>query len=107
MVEKWLLQVEGMMLDSVKHVLQQGVGNYVQVHRKKWVLHWPGQVVICVSTIYWTSEVSEAIRDGKLTDYLKKSNEQISDIVELVRGKLSGGARLTLGALTVIDVHGN
>ncbi|XP_042197106.1 dynein axonemal heavy chain 3 [Callorhinchus milii] len=105
MVEKWLLQVEGMMLDSVKHVLQQGVGNYVQVHRKKWVLHWPGQVVICVSTIYWTSEVSEAIRDGKLTDYLKKSNEQISDIVELVRGKLSGGARLTLGALTVIDVH--
>uniref|UniRef100_A0A8C3CSN0 Dynein axonemal heavy chain 3 n=1 Tax=Cairina moschata TaxID=8855 RepID=A0A8C3CSN0_CAIMO len=78
---------------------------FYYVPRKTWVLQWPGQVVICVSSIYWTEEVSEAITKGTLRDFLEKSNLQIADIVELVRGKLSSGARLTLGALTVIDVH--
>uniref|UniRef100_A0A8D2QAY1 Dynein axonemal heavy chain 3 n=1 Tax=Zonotrichia albicollis TaxID=44394 RepID=A0A8D2QAY1_ZONAL len=105
MVEKWLLQVEEMMLASVRQVLQNGIKGYSQVPRKEWVLQWPGQAVICISSIYWTEEVSEAIRKKALQDFLEKSNVQIKDIVELVRGKLSSGARLTLGALIVIDVH--
>ncbi|PNI91683.1 DNAH3 isoform 2 [Pan troglodytes] len=75
------------------------------VPRNHWVLQWPGQVVICVSSIFWTQEVSQALAENTLLDFLKKSNDQIAQIVQLVRGKLSSGARLTLGALTVIDVH--
>uniref|UniRef100_A0A8B9YXV7 Dynein axonemal heavy chain 3 n=1 Tax=Bos mutus grunniens TaxID=30521 RepID=A0A8B9YXV7_BOSMU len=105
MVEKWLLQVEQMMLASMQEVIKLGIEAYVQVPRNQWVLQWPGQVVICVSSIFWTQEVSQALIEKTLPDFLKKSNDQIAQIVQLVRGKLSSGARLTLGALTVIDVH--
>ncbi|XP_071775394.2 dynein axonemal heavy chain 3 [Centroberyx gerrardi] len=105
MVEKWLLQVENVMLRSVRDVIHQGLIQYAEMPRKKWVLQWPGQVVICASSIFWTSEVSEAIQTNSLPAYVEKCNAQIADIVELVRGKLPGGARMTLGALTVIDVH--
>ncbi|XP_036135820.1 dynein heavy chain 3, axonemal [Molossus molossus] len=105
MVEKWLQQVEQMMLASLREVIRLGIEAYVQVSRDRWVLQWPGQVVICVSSIFWTREVSEALVENTLQDFLGKSNDQIAQIVQLVRGKLSSGARLTLGALTVIDVH--
>ncbi|CAE7917845.1 DNAH3, partial [Symbiodinium sp. KB8] len=71
----------------------------------QWVLEWPGQVVICIDNVYWTQEVAVAIEAGKLEAYYKKSVEQLSGLVNLVRGDLSKLARQTLGALVTIDVH--
>ncbi|XP_065680811.1 dynein axonemal heavy chain 3 isoform X1 [Hydra vulgaris] len=106
MVEKWLLQVESVMIMSLQKVADDALKAYSLTPREKWVQEWPGQIVIAVSSIYWTAEVSEAIlKPNALFSYLNKSNDQISKLVELVRGKLDKGVRLTLGALVVIDVH--
>ena len=80
---------------------------YLVNPRSDWVTEWPGQVAICVSQIYWTLEVHEAIRSGPngLKDYHLKCSKQLEDIVEKVRGKLPKQTRTTLGALVVIDVH--
>jgi hypothetical protein len=76
--------------------------------REVWVRDWPGQVVLCVSQMSWTEEIHEAIRIGGapgLKNYYIKLNDQLMEIVALVRGKLTKQQRITLGALVVIDVH--
>ena len=62
MVEKWLLQVEDTMLTSLRHVIKESVAVYYNTPRDQWVLEWPGQVVLCGSSIFWTTEVSEAMK---------------------------------------------
>ncbi|KAL5971244.1 Dynein heavy chain 7 axonemal [Taenia solium] len=107
-VEKWLLQVQDVMVLSVHDVIASARDAYDSDLRDVWVLDWPGQVVLCVSQIFWTLEVSEAIAYGQaegLASYKKKLDSQIAAIVRLVRGKLSTQERITLGALVVIDVH--
>ncbi|CAF1455240.1 unnamed protein product [Rotaria magnacalcarata] len=106
-VEKWLIQVEDVMLKSVRHVIEQSYVAYPNEYRSEWVTNWPGQVVLCVSQIFWTTEVKEALVTGVkgLTEYYAKLEAQLGDIVELVRGKLNKQTRITLEALVVIDVH--
>uniref|UniRef100_A0A8C5R657 Dynein axonemal heavy chain 12 n=1 Tax=Leptobrachium leishanense TaxID=445787 RepID=A0A8C5R657_9ANUR len=106
-VEKWLIQVEDVMLRSIHDVIAKARLAYPETPRKVWVRDWPGQVVLCVSQMYWTSEVHEAIRSGPegLKNYYETLQLQLNDIVELVRGKLSKQTRTTLGALVTIDVH--
>ncbi|CAF0823905.1 unnamed protein product [Adineta steineri] len=106
-VEKWLIQVEDVMLKSVRQVIEQSYVAYPNEYRSEWVTNWPGQVVLCVSQIYWTTEVQEALINGVkgLAEYYTKLETQLGDIVELVRGKLNKQTRITLEALVVIDVH--
>ncbi|XP_015203470.2 dynein axonemal heavy chain 12 isoform X1 [Lepisosteus oculatus] len=106
-VEKWLVQVEDVMLRSIRDVVARSRLAYPERARKDWVREWPGQVVLCVSQMFWTIEVHEAIGSGPegLKNYYQQLQNQLNDIVELVRGKLPKQTRTTLGALVTIDVH--
>ena len=66
MVEKWLLQVQHIMIQSLQDVAVEAVEAYPVTPRNKWVLDWPGQIVIAASSIYWTEEVNDAIVNGTM-----------------------------------------
>lgn len=98
-VEKWLVDLEESMKTTIHSVIEKALVAYRQTVRQDWVVQWPGQVVLAVSSTYWTTEMVQAIRQypNGLSTYLDKCNWQIEKIIKLVRGVLPVQTRLTLG----------
>ncbi|XP_072576883.1 dynein axonemal heavy chain 1 isoform X1 [Vulpes vulpes] len=105
-VEDWLREVERSMKTSVRDIIERAIKAYPTMPRTQWVLKWPGQVTIAGCQTYWTMEVAEALGIGNLSNQLfPQLAQQLSDLVALVRGKLSRMQRAVLSALIVIEVH--
>lgn len=87
--------------------IKEAIDDYQVSPRLEWVRKWIGQSVLCVSQSYWTTYVHQALKTSAeaLQQYLEKNNDQIKEVVSLVRGKLSKQNRVTLQALIVLDVH--
>eukprot|EP00928_Gymnodinium_smaydae_P036017 TRINITY_DN25241_c1_g2_i2.p1 TRINITY_DN25241_c1_g2~~TRINITY_DN25241_c1_g2_i2.p1 ORF type:complete len:3507 (-),score=695.75 TRINITY_DN25241_c1_g2_i2:57-10475(-) len=104
-VEKWLVEVEEIMMDTLRAVAKKSNDAYPNSERTKWCCEWPGQIVLLTDTIFWTAEVTDALKKGTLADYEKKMYDDLGKIVELVRGEMTKLNRVTVGAMVTIDVH--
>ncbi|XP_044742040.1 dynein axonemal heavy chain 12 [Chrysoperla carnea] len=108
-VEKWLIQVESQMLRSIREEIHRSKVDYETKSRPKWVTSWEGQVVLCVSQIFWAKETEYYLRAQSVSDlaeYYEDLVKALNDIVRLVRSpEMSNLARITVKALIVIDVH--
>jgi len=105
-VEKWMLEIETIMRKTLRQLCSESLKDYAKTKRTTWVGNWPGQIILAVDQIDWTSGVENSIKkNGGLQNYIQILNDQIEEIVQLVRGDLSAGIRITLKAMVVIDVH--
>jgi dynein heavy chain len=108
-VEGWLTEVERTMRDTIQHTIGKALATYSEETREKWLLMWPGQVILAVSQILWTRAATKAIQTNSniqpLKAYYSLLSDQINQTVKLLRGDLSIVNRMALEALIVTDVH--
>lgn len=106
-VEDWLLEVERIMVVSLRQTLMEALDGYYSQPRQQFVLQWPGQIAIAACQTTWTAEVEKALTSGQegLSAYENTMQVQLSDLVALVRGPLTAIQRNILSALIVIEVH--
>jgi len=87
-VEDWLVQVEEVMLKSVKQVVEHSYQDYIKKSRDKWIIGWQGQAVLAVSKMFWTVQAEEAMKKNGLPGlqgYLEKLTTQLNETVKVVR----------------------
>ena len=104
-VENWLGEVERIMKVSCRHSIVESLKDYLEKDRPSWVKSWPAMTVLGVAATYWTKYTEDAITGDSLSAWFDKNVDQLNDLTDMVRGKLSGQERMTLGALITIDVH--
>ena len=107
-VEKWLVEVEDVMLRSVKDFHEKAMQNYGHKEREKWVISWQGMAVLCIAMMFWTSQAEESMKKGGidgLRAFSHKLDKQLEGLVGLVRQDITNLQRRTLAALVVLDVH--
>lgn len=107
-IENWMVEMNESMCASVREQMRLALVDYLVTPRPDWMQKWPGQIVLNGSQVYWTSETEQFINEHGhegVNMYYEQLCAQLNDMVTLVRGKLTKMARITIGALAVIDVH--
>jgi len=54
------------MVQSVHDICMEAVSAYANIPRETWVVSFPGQVVLCGSSIHWTTQAEDAIETNSL-----------------------------------------
>lgn len=69
------------------------------------------QVGLCITQIWWSIEVNEALKkqqegyENAMKDYQRKQINQLNALITLLLGELSAGDRQKIMTICTIDVH--
>jgi len=101
-VEKWLLEIEFVMRDTLRTIAKKSIEDHCP--RTEWVLKYPAMTTLMGDMMFWTTNSEIALNKvstfkDSMTNYMHLINQDLQDIVALVRSNLSELDRMTLGAM--------
>lgn len=76
-VERWLIECEASMRGTLQSICKNAFAAYETTPRVDWIMQWPGQVVLCIGSMYWTHNTAEAIMQGGLPSYESQCTEEL------------------------------
>ena len=109
-VEKWLLDVEDWMCKTVHHICKEGLKAYPEQARRDWVREREAQTVSSIGMVMWCADAEAALMSDKnrveqMKIFYQQNVTQLTELTELVRGKLTSIQRKSIVALVTQDVH--
>eukprot|EP01012_Entosiphon_sulcatum_P041182 TRINITY_DN5499_c0_g1_i1.p1 TRINITY_DN5499_c0_g1~~TRINITY_DN5499_c0_g1_i1.p1 ORF type:complete len:4402 (-),score=749.29 TRINITY_DN5499_c0_g1_i1:60-13265(-) len=108
--EVWLVDLEKQMTTTIRRLLKRALQDYDSRERLHWIKEYPCQVVLCVTHIYWTSDVTECLRSPtphlQLQKYKATGDAELEKLTDATRTEgLTVLQRNVLSSLVVVDVH--
>jgi dynein heavy chain len=115
-VEVWMKTLEEYMVQIMQKKIKDAYNKYYDdlaqgADRNSWVLHHLSQAVAVVDQLTWTESTEGALNDllddnpFAMEDHLTVMKEQLAQLTELIRGRLTSIQRMSLVALITQDVH--
>lgn len=71
------IKVEEVMKNTLRVTLEASLAKIEGTERTKWVLDWPGQLVIAGCQTYWSAHVETGITTRTLPQYYQEMLDQV------------------------------
>jgi dynein heavy chain len=111
-IEEWMFRVEEEMKRTLHVHAKKGVFFYAKTDRIQWIREQLGMICLVGSQIWWTfqiedvfTRISERGEAKAMKHELAKENENLNDLVALVRQDIDLKLRLSVNTLIILDVH--
>ena len=114
-VEDWLNDLTKKMQDSLRDEAEKAVETAVnwevETPRHIWLEHYPAQISLVGTQIFWTEETHRALEEYEagtedaVKKYYQICNERLNALIGRVIGYLSKDLRIKIIALITLDVH--
>jgi dynein heavy chain len=110
-VEVWMKGVDDEMQATLRIITKQGVFTYANSNRNEWIDKNLGMVGLVGSQIWWTWETEDTFQQvlkgdkHAMKNYATKLTNMLTDLVSVVRQKITKHMRKKTCTMLIIDVH--